>query len=669
MPGERLTKHKLLFAALLLLAGFALFRPALKAPFLYDDQTILQDNGAFCGLKSLGHLFSGDYMPFFKESSWHPLVTAVQIAVGTFFGGSPFAFHLLNVFLHCLCAFLAGLCAFQLFKNRPVAIAASVLFLAHPLHVEPLIVATFNEDIFAAFFSLLALLAALKKDERSGEFTRAIPVFFALALLSKESSVFFPLVLAAAGAEKIKKELILCGKILLVYIFFCMMLSDGSGGLDLSGIEPNILPKLALYSLNWFLPLELSSFYSAPTALRAAAGLALLAAVVPGAYLPDRRTRPVAVSSLLILSGLAAHLNILPLSALTGYLGDTYAADRYAYLPSAGLAWLTAASLWAAASHAPARLRSFTLISLLAAAGLAAATLGHQRLWLDQERLWERAVLMAPGSSRATLNLGHFRSLGGSSAEAVFFMRKSISLTDDPFRKSMGAAKLGLEYLKSGDTKRALPWLKAATALSPRNVLAVSGLCSALTAAGRSQEAEEIYKKAIARYPRSALLHQDLGRLYLLKEDYGKALRELQTAAGTRTAPETYSLLADAFLGLKNADKAEEYYLRALKADPRRALTFLHLGRCFLYSGKVPQAVETFKSAAAMDKKDPVPRLELAGIYARRGEKEKALEELRTALALGFKDRAFIEQENAFDSLRSNRGFQDLVNSLKKPRQ
>jgi len=47
---------------------------------------------------------------------------------------------------------------------------------------------------------------------------------------------------------------------------------------------------------------------------------------------------------MLILSGLAAHLNILPIAALTGYLRDTFAADRYAYLSSAGLAWLTAAA-------------------------------------------------------------------------------------------------------------------------------------------------------------------------------------------------------------------------------------------------------------------------------------------------------------------------------------
>jgi len=119
----------------------------------------------FCSLKSLGYLFSADYMKFFGEGSWHPVVTGAQVITGAVFGSGPFAFHLLNFSLHLLCSFLTGWCAFYLFRNRAVALAASVIFLAHPLHVEPLIVATFNEDLFAAVFRFSPFLRLLKRRE------------------------------------------------------------------------------------------------------------------------------------------------------------------------------------------------------------------------------------------------------------------------------------------------------------------------------------------------------------------------------------------------------------------------------------------------------------------------------------------------------------------------
>jgi dienelactone hydrolase len=75
---------------------------------------------------------------------------------------------------------------------------------------------------------------------------------------------------------------------------------------------------------------------------------------------------------------------------------------------------------------------------------------------------------------------------------------------------------------------------------------------------------------------------------------------------------------------------------------------------------------EKLEIAALLKPKNPLLFYELAIAYARAGNKSKAINALGRAIENGFTDLAKIEQNQEFDLLRNEAGYQKLVTGLKK---
>jgi len=108
----------------------------------------------------------------------------------------PFGYHLTNVIVHGLNAFLVFRLAAGLLENiesrkrRVVSITAGALFLLHPSHSEAVVWISGRADLLATLFVLLSLLTYLVYEERRrGLFLGASLALFAIALLAKESAI------------------------------------------------------------------------------------------------------------------------------------------------------------------------------------------------------------------------------------------------------------------------------------------------------------------------------------------------------------------------------------------------------------------------------------------------------------------------------------------------
>src|SRR5262249_38317101 len=77
-------------------------------------------------------------------------------------GLSPYAFHLSNNLWAGLVAVLVYLIALALTQHRLTAVAAAVLFVAHPVHVEAVAWISSRKDLIAAVFLLPSFLVYLK---------------------------------------------------------------------------------------------------------------------------------------------------------------------------------------------------------------------------------------------------------------------------------------------------------------------------------------------------------------------------------------------------------------------------------------------------------------------------------------------------------------------------
>src|SRR5262245_62810201 len=111
-------------------------------------------------------------------------------------GLNAYAFHLSSNLWAGIVAGFVYLVALALTQRRLTAIAAAVLFVVHPIHVEAVAWISSRKDLVAAAFVLPGFLAYLKYRQR-GTMTWYLVslLLFLFALLGKLSVVAFPVVL------------------------------------------------------------------------------------------------------------------------------------------------------------------------------------------------------------------------------------------------------------------------------------------------------------------------------------------------------------------------------------------------------------------------------------------------------------------------------------------
>ena len=141
-------------------------------------------------------------------------------------------------------------------------------------------------------------------------------------------------------------------------------------------------------------------------------------------------------------------------------------------------------------------------------------------------------------------------------------------------------------------------------------------------------------------------------------------------------APQALSTsdLAEAIEGLRiyelkrkaeSADKAESLSARRL-LNTILGQTSFYLPRMFTEQGNHERAIFVLSIAAEIVPDSPEVWYELAASHARKGAKKKALENLRKAVAKGWRDLSRLEQEAAFEPLRQDKGYRELVAEIRK---
>lgn len=106
----------------------------------------------------------------------------------------PLVFHLSNMIWHILAALLLFSLLCRLKAPHFAAMGAALLFVVHPLHTEAVAYISGRADMMSAAFILAGLCLVAARPGWPAAIGAA--VFFALGLLSKESSLIFPGLLA-----------------------------------------------------------------------------------------------------------------------------------------------------------------------------------------------------------------------------------------------------------------------------------------------------------------------------------------------------------------------------------------------------------------------------------------------------------------------------------------
>ena len=188
-------------AIIVALVAAAAFARALGNGFTYDEGLVLVGAQRFLQSGSFGTLLSKGYFTASLEGTWRPFCTLTYM-LDAMVSFHPAVFKLDGLMWHIAAAWLLmALCRRLLPEGRRRwAIVAGLLFALHPITAETVDNASFREDSLVTVFTLATLILSL--DRRPA----LALLCYALGLLSKESAVMAPALLAILRLGRFDRE-------------------------------------------------------------------------------------------------------------------------------------------------------------------------------------------------------------------------------------------------------------------------------------------------------------------------------------------------------------------------------------------------------------------------------------------------------------------------------
>ncbi len=521
-------------AVIVALVAIAAFARALGNGFTYDEGMVLLGAQRFLQSGAFGKLVSKSYFAASLEGTWRPFCTLTYMldAMVSFHAA---VFKADSLLWHIVAALLLMAFTRRLLPEtrRPWAIVAGLVFVLHPITAETVDNASFREDSLVTAFTLGTLILAL--DRRPA----LALVTYGLGLLSKESAVMAPALLAllrlgrfdreiprafgapepavpqtpAARLGRVIGELIPYGVVTAIYlaIRFGPMKTPvayasypgGTFGDTLIGLPAIWAHDLRLLVWPWPLCADYTGYFRfGPQPWRPV----LVASAIVAGYLGlvavvFRRGERVAAFGLgWFLLALLPVSNLLPM--------PIPAAERFLYLPLSGIAIAAAVGFarFTESHPGPARRRG-TLLAV-GSLGVFAVLLNLRHSdWRDDQTLWQATVAVNPRSCGAQSAVGgSLLSRGMRSGDPETLRasaaREELALSlcsddSDPFRAAFIYTRLGAARALLDDRAGARAALERAAVLHPRYALPFAWLGYLAYQEGDPAASAMMLKKAI----------------------------------------------------------------------------------------------------------------------------------------------------------------------------
>ncbi len=543
--------------------GALLYVGTLGYPLVWDDHSFVEGQPFVRDCSSLlkladprFHLRGGPPV----AGNARPVWLGSVVADACLHGGNPAGYRITSVLWHVLAAVLLMVLAWELARDPWAAFAAGALFAAHPVHTESVNIITFRSDILALVFMLLSLLFYLYRRGRIGwrraSCLAASAVSFGLALLSKEMAATLPFLMLLCDRFFPERPPRRAGRpwllyaalaaVLFSYLWFRMPRS-GYTVLGHQDLFSSLRDKAGLGAApaagdaNTFAPIAVpwQAVYESPKArllsMAAVSGDYLRLLLWPHPLQGDYSPRPVRdwlsakpLLSVLAWLGLLAlawalrrrsplaafglfwtPIALMPVSGLWLLLNPQ--AERYLYVPSAGICLAAAAGLAALARARRPWARPAAVVLGLAALVLGAlGTVVRNRDYRSDAAFFAAAAAVDPGVARARFNLARALQGEGRLDEAEAEYREALRLWPDfaGWRTAFGSF-----LLARGRLKEAVEQLQDSLRRQSDQPAAHYFLGAAHWRAGRPAAARKSFAEALRLDPKDQAAAEALRRV------------------------------------------------------------------------------------------------------------------------------------------------------------
>lgn len=485
-----------------------------------------------------------------RIANWHPLTWLSYVPEYALCADNAVCYKFSNAVLHGLNGFLVAILVMLVAlrsgaQPTPVlersghwpaitpaslaGVAAALLFVLHPQHVESVTWIAERKDLLCALFYFAALIAYLTTNRATYLKTYGWSfLFFILALMSKSMAVSLPLSLmlidiclrhrqvteqGVAGAVKVlfieKLPLIL---VMLAAIAVTLSTQSASGYAPVGfiGRLTFFVAGIEHYALSLLLPIGLSPFY--PAAIANIDGLAVLTVLLMGGLLAWSllrlsKSRIAQVLSLVLLFFL---VSLAPVSGIVP-IGEHAFADRYSYIPMVGfygLAGYLLASWQQSLSRNP--LPVLALLACCAFLGVQSAR--YKQVWQNDLVFWSSVVDKFPTQAAMPIdNLANAHAVAGDYEQAIDSYRRSIAVEPSQALPYINLAGI---YDFTEKAAQALAVLNEGLAINPDNTALLSRTGRALVERGDLNGAQVLLEKALTLNPDLPDTLLSMGMLY-----------------------------------------------------------------------------------------------------------------------------------------------------------
>ena len=566
----------------------------LENGLVYDDHEMIILNRYIGDWAMVWRSFVNDSWWFrnplsLPQSAYYRPLQDVWLAVNYhLFGLAPVGWHLAIVAVHLVAVYLVFEIARELNVSKWTPTIAATVFGVLPIHAQAVIWPTAIPLPMSAIFELAAFLSFIRSGRGAASMFPA-PIFFAMALLSHESAVVFPLIIVAYGVligfaripswrERVVRAGVAAAPFFIEVAIYLVIRREVLGFITRLNITNPMTPAqgwltvpnaLGTYAMILIMPwragpvhpvdvvssIRSSQFYL-PT-------LALIGLATSGAVALWNDTRRLTY----LFWAIWIAVSIVPVLDLRAFSPLALVEDRYLYMAS--VAWCIAltdiAVSFLMSVDASGRMLAAAASTVIIAFG---ASLFHvESFWHDEVALFGTCVEMAPRSTLCHDRLGLALKARGDKedAEREFLTAQELDPND-----AANLYNLGLVHAEMGRNDEALGELKRALAgLPDAPPVAYVDLAKLADAIGKIDERDEALGHA-EKLP-DGILAVELGRAQMAIAHHDFAGAEGFAREATSRDPriaDGWTLLGIALMNQKRVDEALDAYDHSLQLKP-----------------------------------------------------------------------------------------------------
>ena len=555
----------------------------------------------------------------YSKSKLYRPVVCLTLALNWYFGqDNPFGYHLVNLAVHIIAAFMLFLTILTLFESPNlrgkyqgseyfIALLATVLWTINPIQTQAVTYIVQRMAAMAAMFYIVGIYLYIKArldDSPSNRilFYLGCCLAFVLALGSKENAVLLPISIVLVefiffqdlSRPQIRRTFyaIIAGGAIIIGVAGILLFTNGNflGLLNYSHrpftplqrllTEPRIV-IFYLYQIFYPVATRLSIEHDIPISTSIIHPLSTIASLIAvflliGIGLWQMRKRPVLSFAVLFF-----FLNHAVESTI---IGLELAFEHRNYLPSMflffpvgmGLKWLLDHYRDRKTSMHYAFLSFITLLIL----GLGFGTYIRNMAWATEKSLWEDAVAKAPNSGRALHNLawGHFERAGRYDLAMQLYQKSLVSENHSKVRKTMTLNNIANLYYQKKDYKKAVQSWRLAFEHSPEIEFIQFRLALALAKSGDLNKATSHLNTLLAKRPEYADYNFLKGSILLKQKLYEQALKSFRRVLKQNPDSEKGLIKMGVILNLMEKYQRAELFLKdAHIRDPEDSSTLVWL--------------------------------------------------------------------------------------------